>query len=246
MDMKNHITLLLLACGLTGCVSTKMPSVMTSAAYQAQPPLEASLFPSDQAVLSDAAIQQILTSKVVLPKAARLAVMKFPDRNSAAARYSGSYYWRAEEDLKTEQHYAETLSGTLLASKRIVEVTELPALMVPKEASLPLLREAAVRMQADLLLVFRLSGDTYYKYPLFAKDQVKAYSTCEAVLLDIRTGIVPFTRVVTREKLRKKDASDLDLAEAGRKAETEASVDALKIVAQELAGFLGSLPLDGN
>jgi len=239
--MKNKLTILVTACCLTGCVSAKRP-VMSSAAYQAQPQLESSLFPSDQAILSDGAIKQILSSKVELPKEAKLAVMKFPTSNSAAARYYGSYYWREEEYLKTEQHYSETLSATLSASKRIAEVTHLPSLLVPKAASIPLLREATVRMQADLLLVFRISSDTYYKYTLFAKDQVKAYSTCEAVLLDVRTGIVPFTRVITREKLMKKNSSDLDLTETMRKAETEASVDALKMVAEELASFLNSLP----
>jgi hypothetical protein len=52
-------------------------------------------------------------------------------------------------------------------------------------------------MQADLLLVFRVSSDTYTQYRAFAKDKVKAYSTCEMVLLDIRTGLVPFTRVIS-------------------------------------------------
>ena len=243
--MKINFLLLITVCFVAGCVSTRQP-VMTSASYQALPQLESSLFPSDQAVLSDDAIKQILSSKIELPKTAKLAVMKFPSSNSSAARFYGSYYWRAEEYLKTEQHQLEALNTALSASKRIAEVTHLPSLMVPKAASIPLLREATVRMQADLLLVFRINSDTYYKYGFFEKDQVKAYSTCEAVLLDVRTGIVPFTRVVTREKLRKKTSDDLDQTEAMRKAESEASVDALKAVADELAGFLNSLPAASN
>jgi hypothetical protein len=70
-------------------------------------------------------------------------------------------------------------------------------------ASIPVLREAAVRMQADLLVVFRITSDVYYKYVVFAKNKVKVYSTSEAVLLDVRTGLVPFTRIVTRETSRR-------------------------------------------
>ena len=243
--MKICFLMLISVCLITGCVATHQP-VMTSASYQALPPLESSLFPSDQAVLSDDAIKQILSSKIELPKAAKLAVMKFPSSNTSAARYYGSYYWRAEEYLKTEQHQLESLHASLSATKRIAEVTLLPSLMVPKAASIPLLREATVRMQADLLLVFRISSDTYYKYGFFEKDQVKAYSTCEAVLLDVRTGIVPFTRVITREKLRKKTSDDLDQTETMRKAEADASTDALKAVAGDLAAFLNALPPAGN
>ena len=243
--MKTSLLMLVTVWFVTGCVSTHQP-VMTSPTYQALAPLESSLFPSDQAVLSDDAIKQILSSKIELPKAAKLAVMKFPSSNTSASRYYGSYYWRAEEYLKTEQHQLEALNTSLAASKRIAEVTHLPTLMVPKAASIPLLREATVRMQADLLLVFRISSDTYYKHGFFEKDQVKAYSTCEAVLLDVRTGIVPFTRVITREKLRKKSSEDLDQTETMRKAESEASIDALKAVAGDLASFLNSLPSSAN
>ena len=52
---------------------------------------------------------------------------------------------------------------------------------------------------ADLLLVFRVGSDTYSQYRTFAKDKTKAYSTCELVLLDVRTGLVPFTRVTSRD-----------------------------------------------
>jgi len=215
---------------------------MSTSEYQARPPLEASLFPSDQAVLGDEAIKRILSSKVELPEKAKVAVMKFPTGEETAARYYGYYYWRQEEYLKTQQEYSEALSTTLLASKRIAEVTPLPSLMTPRQASVPVLREAAVRMQADLLLVFRVTSDAYYKYTVFTKDKVKVYSTCEAVLLDVRTGLVPFTRIITREKLAVKGPNDLDLNETMRRAEKDAAVEALQAVADNLVNFLSSLP----
>lgn len=212
---------------------------MSSSEYQARPLLEASLFPSDQAVLSDEAVRRILSSKLELPEKARVAVMKFSTGDNEAPRY----YWRLEEYVKTQQEYSDALSTTLLTSKRIAEVTPLPSLMTPGKASIPVLREAAVRMQADLLLVFRITSDSYYKSAVFAKDKVRVYSTCETVLLDVRTGLVPFTRIITREKLAVKGANDLDLSETARRAEKDAALEALKAAADDLVDFLGTLPI---
>ncbi len=183
---------------ISGCA--KMPggvtSTMATADYAAREPIATSLFPADQAVLGDEAVARILSSKLELPAKAKLAIMKFPE--AEGSRYRGRYYWRDEEYLKLQQEQMEALSKTLLASDQIVEVTPLPSLMTPNRVSIPVLREAAVRMQADLLLVFRVGSDTYSQYRAFAKDKVKAYSTCELVLLDVRTGLVPFTRVVSK------------------------------------------------
>ena len=218
---------------------------MTTAEYAVKEPLATSLFPSDQAILGDEAVNRILSSKLELPAKAKLALMKFPDSQGWGARYYGSYYWQNEEYLKLQQGQVDTLSTALLASDHIQEVIPLPSLMIPRQISIPVLREAAVRMQADLLLVFRVAGDTYSQYRVFAKDRVKAYSTCELVLLDVRTGLVPFTRVLTRDRLELKQSTDLDLAETMRRAEERAATEALKTAAEELVAFVKSVPGKG-
>ena len=230
---------LLLAC--SGCVTSKPASTMplaATAAYAERETISVSLFPSDKAVLGDEAIQRILSSKVELPPNAKVAVMRFPDRTGWGARYYGPYYWSDETYLRLQQGYIDSLSSALLQSQHVTEVTPLPALMTPQDASIPILREAAVRMQADLLLVFRVSTDTYSKYRAFAKDKVKAYSTCELVLLDVRTGLVPFTKVITSEKLEEKTKEDFDLSETMRRAEQAAAMESLTVASKDLVGFI--------
>jgi hypothetical protein len=227
---------------LSGCATMPQRTVMATTEYAAKEPIATSLFLSDQAVLGDEAVKRILSSKLELPGKAKLALMKFPDNQGWGARFYGPYYWRNEEYLKLQQAQADTLSKALLASDQIVEVIPLPSLMIPQQMSIPVLREAAVRMQADLLLVFRLAGDTYSQYRLFAKDKAKAYSTCELVLLDIRTGLVPFARVLTRERLELQQSTDLDLAETMRRAEERAAAEALQTAAAELVQFVKSVP----
>lgn len=229
---------------LSGCASQRPVSVMATPEYAAKEPIATSLFSSDQAVLGDEAVERILSSKLELPAKAKVALMKFPDADGS--RYYGGYYWRNEEYLKLQQVQVDTLSKALLASDQIVEVTPLPSLMTPRQLSIPILREAAVRMQADLLLVFRVSSDTYSQYRAFTKNKVKAYSTCELVLLDVRTGLVPFTRVVSREQVELKQPTDFDLTETMRRAEQEAAAKALNIAAEDLVTFIKSVPRKGG
>jgi hypothetical protein len=244
--MKNIFILTLLATGmimLVGCQSMPRAAtpMMATAEYAAREPLASSLFPSDQAVLSDEAVQRILSSKLELPTKAKVALMKFSE-----AEGSKRYYWRDEEYLKLQQSHMDTLSQALVTSGQISEATPLPSLMTPSRVSIPVLREAAVRMQADLLLVFRVGSDTYSQYRTLAKDKTKAYSTCELVLLDVRTGLVPFTRVTSRERLEVKQPADLDLSETTRRAEQASATEALKAAGEDLVGFLKSVPRKGG
>jgi hypothetical protein len=210
--------------------------------YAEKPPIVTSLFPSDQAVLGDEAVARILSSRLELPAKARLALMKFPGSEGWGSRYYGRYYWRDEEYQRIQQAQIEALSSPLISSDHIAEVTPLPSLMIPQQVSIPALREAAVRLQADLLLVYRVGSDTYSQYRTFAKDKVKAYSTCEVVILDVRTGLVPFTRVISRECLELKQSTDMDVSETRRRAEQASALDALKAAADELVNFLKNVP----
>jgi hypothetical protein len=244
--MKTTLMLTLHAAGmvlLVGCESMprSVTPMMATAEYAAREPIASSLFPSDQAILSDEAVQRILSSKLELPAKAKVALMKFPE-----AEGSRRYSWRDQEYLKLQQSQMDTLSQSLVASGQISEATPLPSLMTPSRVSIPVLREAAVRMQADLLLVFRVGSDTYSQYRTFAKDKTKAYSTCELVLLDVRTGLVPFTRVTSRERLEAKQPADLDLSETTRRAEEASATEALKAAGEDLVGFLKSVPRKGG
>ncbi len=241
----NLLVLSFTAAILSGCANMPAPSSMATSSYLdnvEKPPIATSLFPSDRAVLGDEAVARILSSKLELPAKARLALMKFPGSESGGSRYYGSYYWRNEDYQRIQQAQIEALSAPLISSDRVAEVTPLPSLMIPQQISIPVLREAAVRLQADLLLVFRIGSDTYSQYRTFAKDKVKAYSTCEVVILDVRTGLVPFTRVISREREESKQPSDLDVSETRRRAEQASALDALRAAADELVNFLKKVP----
>ena len=69
--------------------------------------------------------------------------------------------------------------------------------LIPEQKTVPHLREAAARYQADLLLVYRHSCYSFERYRFSGVDQSQGSCTVEAILLDVRTGLVPMTCVVS-------------------------------------------------
>lgn len=223
---------------LAGC----NPGLMHTPEYQNRPPVESSLIKSDQDVLGDDVIQKILSSKLVLPPKAKIAVLRF--NASEETTWSRHGYWRARTEgyVKLQQEYGDSISGRLERLPRVVEVATLPSLLVPEQPTVPKLREAAVRLQADLLLIYRISSDQYQDPSVFGKDRAKAYSTVEMLLLDIRTGLIPFTTVVTQDFETIEATGDYNIDETTLRAERTTTATALANATNRLTAFLGSVP----
>ena len=190
-----------------------------------------SLFSSDQAVLSNEDIARILSTPITLPAQARLAVMELGP---------GTRYW-SESSPVLGQQTTESFLTALRQCPRIAAASALPGILVPERHTVPYLREAAARYQADLLLIYRQNTGSYEKYRATQSDQVKAYCTIEAALLDVRSGTVPFTTVGFEEVNASKGKEDLNFDETVDKAYHGAESKALQEVAASVTEFLNSL-----
>ena len=221
---------------LSSCASSG--SYYDSYGYQEnEPTLTKSLFPSDQRVISQAAIDTILTSKIQLPKNSKIALINFPSENSQRSSLYGYGFWRSEDYLKLQQSYIDTLSSHLLQSDFAESVIHLPSMLTPIEPTLPILREAAVRLQSPIMIVFRIYSDIYEEFRFFRGNKAKAFATLELVVLDIRTGIIPFTSIVTEEYLTEKIDSDSNFRETMKRAEREATLKSLNKASNNLSVF---------
>ena len=242
---KNTILLVLLSLIFSGCMSSpdyydSKTGLMSAYdfAYDEPQTLTSSLFKSDQDVLDDDAIKMILSSKIQFADNVKIAVIRFPGSQNGALRFYSYSYIRSEDYLKTQQKYVDAIVDKISDSEHVSKVVLLPSLLTPNDATIPVLREAAVRLQADLLFVYRITSDIYHKSKLFSDDQVKAYSTCEAILLDVRTGIIPFTSIATNEAQVKKEKQELEITETIKRAESLAVMDSLNDIAEKLLLFL--------
>lgn len=197
-----------------------------------------SLFDSEDRTLSEEDIQRLLDGEIKIPDTMRVALFNFS--NNSVNRYY-SYHWQNEEYLKIQQGSLDTLISKIEASTRVEHVLPIPSIMANHKSNVVQMREAAVRLQADVLLIFSIQSDIYYKYKAFKKDEAKAFATCEVVLMDIRTGMIPFSQVVTKEKFTRKGSSDLTAEELRRRAEQEAVLMTLAEVGEKVSNFINQL-----
>lgn len=190
----------------------------------------ASLFSGDAEVLSDQAIAEILEYEYQPPSLSRVAIMPFGQEVWST--------WSGEFLLLTDQ-LKRNLIDLLRESPRVYDVSFLPTILIPEQRTVPRLREAAARYQADLLLVYRNSCYSFQRYRFFGTDRSEGSCTVEAVLLDVRTGLVPMTSVASENFSAEENPEDLNFSETILFSQLEATGVALAAVSEAIAEFLG-------
>ena len=230
--MNRTAALCLTLFSLTACsvpVSTISRPDSYYAAYDSATVVPESLFAGDAAVLSDEAIRSILDFKYVPPAQNRIALLPF-------GRELWSQ-WSEELSLSTEKMKSDVIDR-LLSSPKIYDAAYLPSILIPESRTVPHLREAAARYQADLLLVYRSYCRSFERYRVFSADESRAFCGVEAVLLDTRTGLVPFTSIASHSFRVKQNKEDTNFRETILKAQLAATAEALSKVSGEVVQFL--------
>jgi hypothetical protein len=189
--------------------------------------LQESLFKGDQAVLSDQDIARILGTQLILTDRHRLAILSLSSIN----------LW-SEDLADTEAKNFDNLLQLLKSSPQLTEVRFLPSLLVPEKRTVPYLREAAARIQADLLFVYTARIQSYRRDRFLKSDEVRAQCVAESVVLDVRTGIVVHTARATENIAMKKAPADLNFSETIARAQSEARGKAVFSLANALITHL--------
>ncbi len=218
---------------LAGCstiATTPRPDSYHAPSPQSDDP---PLFSTKGTMLEDRDIERILNYRISLPSQVRIAIMKL----------SGGDYWDYYSDELTQAN--ESMMGEFVArlrsSPRVYDASLLPAMLVPERRTIPYLREAAARYQADLLLLYRSRCRSFEKYRLLGTDETRAYCSLEAVVLDIRSGIVPFTAASSNVVTAAKTAQDMSFEETMKKAEMQATARSLQEISARLSAFLAGV-----
>lgn len=193
-----------------------------------------SLFDDKDAKISEGNIQKILDGKYTLPQRLRVAVVNIENSPLIRKRYA----WNDEDYLSSRQRYLTTMTSNLETQSRVDKVTLIPDIMMSSAPTFTSIREAAVRMQADVVLVYSIKGGMYSKYKMFAADEYKAFATAQVLIMDVRTGLVPFTTVVTEDYMSKKEKRDFNDSEAEKRTQEEAVQRALEKVCAGINSFL--------
>lgn len=191
----------------------------------------ASLFSSDSGVINDADIVKILNYQYKAPRTSRIAILN--------VSRLGWNHW--SEAVSVESHDIElNLIDKLKGSDHVYDAAYLPAILVPEKRSVPFLREAAARFQADLLLIYQTQCRSFTRYRLLRSNQGRAYCTIESVLLDTRTGLVPFVATSTQNYDIAQGERDINYNESRIKSQIAATGVALDDIGTRLLPFIES------
>jgi len=162
-----------------------------------------SLFKDESSKITEDNIKKLLDGHYNLPKELRVAIISI--ENPKANRY---YYYSQNDYLTSRQKYIDCLKENLDKNPRVKTTLWIPGMMTGANPSFSTIREAAVRMQADIVLVYSISeGNIYTKHKAFSSDH-KAFATTQAMIMDVRTGLIPHTDISTKEYFEPKDETE--------------------------------------
>jgi len=183
--------------------------------------------------LSNKDFVSIISHKIKLPKVIRIAVIKLHN----------DYYWRSfsSELSILSKSMVTGFFDVLKSSKRVYDASFLPSLIVPNSYSLTGLRVAAANYQADLLLTYKAQCHSFTKRKIFKADKSKSYCTVEAILMDVRTGITPFSMTATNTFLAIENKQDINFEETTKKAQLESISKSLGEIAEGVLGYLNKV-----
>lgn len=197
-----------------------------------------SLFNDRASTISEENIQKILDGSYKLPQQLRVAIVRL-EPASQQRRYYWTY-WSDEDYLKTQQSYLDLFADKFKQSSRVTKLDIIPDLLISKTPSFTNIREAAVRMQADVVVVYAITSDIYSKYKLFSKPDIKAFATTQLIVLDVRTGLIPFSTIMTRDYLSQKKKEELSNSEAASRVQNEAVLLTINDIGQKITQFLNA------
>lgn len=196
-----------------------------------------SLFNDKTSTISEKDIKTILDGKYILPEMLRVAIVKLESKSYQTQR---AYYWTwtSERYLKAQQSYLDLFSKNLYNSKRVINVSVIPDLLISSNPTYTFIRESAVRMQADIVVIYSINSELYRRDKVFKKDDLKAFATIQFVVMDVRTGLIPFSTIVTKDYQSIEQKGDFDWEMAQERVKNEAVLLSINEVGMQLNEFL--------
>jgi len=85
-----------------------------------------------------------------------------------------------------------------------------------------------------------MAGDIYSRYKFFSTPDIKAFATAQVMFMDVRTGLIPFSAIVTKDYFSRKTKEDLDITQTRDRVLNEAGLATINDAGDRIAGFLAA------
>ena len=236
--MKQTILLVATVLVFVSCSTTAHMS-RYNAEESNEPPITQSLFDDRNSSISEENIQKILDGSYKLPEKFRVAIVKLESKQYQQRNYYWRY-WTNERYMKTQQSYLELFTENFKKFQQVTKVSVIPDLLISNSPTFVTIRESAVRTQADFVAIYSITSELYSKDNWFSSPDIKAFATTEFLLLDVRTGLIPFSTIVRKEYQSKKQKEDFNDEAVNERVKNEAVLLTIKEIVEQLTEFLNA------
>jgi hypothetical protein len=199
--------------------------------YKQRPKITQSFYKDGNKSLTGTQIKTLLSQKVVLPTSIKLAVVKL-GHLSDTTTLNGSHR-QGNQNTIIQDATVEAFEKMRGPNKRIKEVAMVPEILMPNEPNLENLRDVAAIMQSDLVLILQTKSKTDSKFHIHKKNEAKAVATIEAIVVDIKTGVIAFTSIATNTA-HIQEGKDFSYEELYIRATTDAENKALSEITKNI------------
>jgi len=219
----------------TGCSSMKKGNeayteygFMKNLEYQGKKQLSEPLFKLENGSLSEKSIRNLLKSRVKIPAKVSVAVVRL--------NMNSSYERRPLNEQISKGFYSRKNWG-----KRVQAVMPVPDILVNHPVTLEGLRSTAALMRADLLLIVSPKNSVDWQLNIFEENKAKAYTNLDVLLLDTRTGAVPFTFIASEMAEIPKKNNDYSNQEMMQRAMLESEKKAYTSLLPPVQDFINTV-----
>jgi len=234
--MKSTIIIFSVIIFLTSCATPRQfgePSLKYQRSENNVSPIVQSLFDDKNSTISEENIQKILDGNFSLPNELRVSIVKLESNQTQR-----NYNWTNEAYLKSQQQYLDLFKDIFNKSNRTKSISSIPDILISNNPTFTNIRESAVRTQSDIVVIYSINSDIYLKYKVFKKSDIKAFATTQLAVLDVRTGLIPFTTIVTKDFQSKKQDNELNESEAANRTKDQAILLTIEEIGNQLKQFL--------
>lgn len=221
---------------VVSCSSHKISSgsaYQKSADYQARHELSESFLAKGPGNLSDESIHKLLNSKIKKQNNIKLAILKLGHQGIDYSFYPEYYEEHSSVDRQETKIIDTFMNGTSVKS-----ITVIPSFLLPQVMTLANLRDSAAILQANYLLIMKTNSRSDFDFNIFKADEAIAIANMEVALMDVSTGVIPYTALISgKKKIKKKDNDDFNSHEFRIRARKEAEQEAFLNLAKDLKEF---------
>ena len=214
-----------------GCSSIQKDySYMNKSTYQNKRQLQGgSLVKDDKGGLTEASIKNLLESRIKMPKKISLAVFRLGNSQQ-------EFDFEPLDDEIATEFYQHSNWG-----KRVQSVIPVPSIMLPSNVSMKSMRDAAALLQADALLVITPNTQMDWRLRVLDENEAKAFTHFEVLLIDTRTGAIPYTFMASRSAKVIKGKSDYSNQEMMNRAKFLSEKKAYLSLRPKVRAFLNTV-----